>query len=439
MKLQKELVEPFNRKVVLVKSREELLDAHKKGDIAIVLTIEGAHTLFGEVNARWNKHFDCDGENEECLKDLFTNISELRTQEFTPFFLTLSHLTWNRISGHAKSLDLASVRWLLAGQATSESFRRKIFNKHANGLVDTVYRFSRITDELCKCKYDSVITSNGIGKKIVNAVVSNSDDGQAIYIDMRHMDIQSRVEYISIVKEYNKQGRNIPLIISHTAASGKNLAQSKILGSCPIVDQYKELTNPNKYYKKFGRCLGNDQINTEKTNWFFPWSINLADEEIAEVHTQGGIIGITLEERVLGFNMYNYNKTHYKRLYDSFRIKNLINNKHQFDTLRKLEPLMRNILYIVENSGYAGKLKSWQHIALGSDFDGVVNPIDVCTRASDIPSLYQGLAKYLPAYSQFLNKEYLMLDHLNSPEVLLNLFFYKNGEDFILKYYDSGL
>jgi Membrane dipeptidase (Peptidase family M19) len=438
-RLQKEFKHPDDQRIVLVKDRNDLFAARNANKIALVLTLEGGHILFGNNNSKYYLDADCKDENMACLKELTDNIAAIKAQDHHPFFMTLSHLAWNRISGQAKGLATngKGAKWLLSRLANSERFRKVIFTKHASGLVDTTYKYPKKTPS-CVCTAQPQPNPNNmqLGRQIVTALLDTSNNRSPILIDMRHMDIQAREEYMQMVSTLKQQGRNIPLIVSHAAASGKNRHQASVLGSCPISDHYLEITNPQKYYRQYAACLGGDPPCIEKTSWFFPWSINLYDEEIAAVYQSDGIIGITLEERVLGTKAKNYSKKHFRHLHNFYTQHGF--NKAYFAVIDKLEPLMRNILYIVEHSGdgIKGSIETWEHIALGSDFDGIVDPIDVCTSAKDIPQLYSYLCKYLPTYASYLNKQQLLLDYYNTPEVLLNKLFYQNGEKFIFKYYD---
>ncbi|MCF6403144.1 dipeptidase [Chitinophaga filiformis] len=438
LRLQKEKTTINDQSVILVRNRDELLAARKADKIALVLTLEGGHILFGPKNSKYYLGPDCQCENEACYNELLANINTIKSQEHRPFFITLSHLAWNRISGQAKGLDNSKFRGLLAIFANKEKFREVVFNKHGSGLIDKTYIYHRDTSS-CGCKATPNLGNIQLGYKIVNALLDTSNNQKPLLVDMRHMDTQARLEYISIVNDLKKQGRNIPLIISHAAASGKNMHQSLVLSSCPIADHYREMTKPDKYYATYRECLGGDIPCSDKTRWFFPWGINLYDEEIQAVYESDGIIGITLEERVLGAKALNYSPKHYTQLHDS--LKKMGFDRSDFKIIDKLEPLMRNILYIVEHSGkrFQGTTKSWDHIALGSDFDGIVDPIDVCTTAKDIPHLYSHLCRYLPAYAKCINKNHLLLEYEDKPEILMNKLFYQNGERFILKYYDQRI
>jgi microsomal dipeptidase-like Zn-dependent dipeptidase len=187
-------------------------------------------------------------------------------------------------------------------------------------------------------------------------------------------------------------------------------------------------------------------------------SNNLFDEEIEAVYETKGIIGITLEERALGGGVYKrigdyqsgaYNYQHLPagqqsiycfadrnlQTYFSDKIADPIRLK---DSLAMAEPFMRNLFYIVEHSKPHGTacckdISCWEQVSIGSDFDGIINPIDICPTAASIPGFYQFLCRSYPFFEAYLKKAHLRFGQ--SPETLLKLVFYKNGERFILSHF----
>jgi microsomal dipeptidase-like Zn-dependent dipeptidase len=56
-----------------------------------------------------------------------------------------------------------------------------------------------------------------------------------------------------------------------------------------------------------------------------------------------------------------------------------------------IKHLCNNILHIVE----VGGAKAWKHICIGSDFDGMINPINVCRNAKKYDNLSSALKEWL--------------------------------------------
>ena len=106
-----------------------------------------------------------------------------------------------------------------------------------------------------------------IGKKVINKLLAaDGKHGKPIYIDVRHMDVKARSQYYamrdSILKADPKR-KNIPIIMSHSAASGEDSTTAFLTGLCPSFDRYSEVKCPHWYYKKiikYNRSMGNFPI-----------------------------------------------------------------------------------------------------------------------------------------------------------------------------------
>ncbi len=434
-------------KVKLVKDHDDLVRSRAEGFVCLVLSLEGGHILYGPIN---NANFDSIKCDDNCYNELKNNILAIKNLPHRVLFLTPSHLTWNKLTGFAKGFDAdGGNRALLAYNSKNIKFREDIFHKEQQGVYDTIYKLANKeqrdqkikegTADNCECVITGTLFTGGRGFDLLRELLDlNNIHKKPVLIDMRHMDVQARREYIDFVAHYKKEtGRNIPLMFSHAAVSGKTEAMARYFGLCPVFDQYEEITDPRKFYGKHAGPIGcaakfsmpdiNDFV-AKKGGWFHPWSINLFDEEIRAVYESEGIIGVTLEERVLGTGRINYTPDHYKFL--RIFLKERKYTDERIDTFILAEPLIRNILYIVANSGFPEKIRSWEHIAIGSDLDGIINSIDICPTAADIPRLYTVLARDIPSFAAYNNLDKLLCQQ--PIEVLLNKLFYQNGERFIL-------
>ncbi len=433
--------EPGGRNVRLVKDIDDLRLANKNHETGLILTIEGAHSLMGKAQVPYEHEFSSTfGLNDRSIQEIYDHVNTLKNLDHHVFFMTLSHMTWNPISPQSKSLDMKSpfVRWILGYESNTTKFRHIVFEKYNNKIVDTIFSYYRTAksarENPCSCDDPVVHSTKGYGWNVVKMLLDSTHGQHRILIDMRHMDPQARFGYIDYVKEQRAKGDTIPLIVSHAAVNGKNYAQSKLMGCCPFADRYPEVSNPKKFYRQHKQCLspanGGPMIMAN-AGWFHPWSINLFDEEIKDVYDSRGIIGITLEERVLGTGRPNYTRAYYRRLRHFFGP--LCPTEASFRELKTLEPFMRNLLYIVAHSGHAGNIESWNHVGIGSDFDGMIDPLNVCPTVRDIPHLYALLEKYLEAYARFQNSSDLLAHR--PVDVLLKKLFYENGEGFIAANY----
>ena len=156
---------------------EEWLSA-EKGNIAIVVTIEGAH-VFG-CGTSLSENLDTDELGEKIIE----NIRIVKAWKHPPFFVTFAHHFWNQLCGHAATFPIST----------------------------------RIT-----CNQNPGLNTGftELGKKIMTSLLSK-ENGKRILLDTRHMSAQSRIEYYNYIKDYNQNNPKdpIPIISSHSAVNG---------------------------------------------------------------------------------------------------------------------------------------------------------------------------------------------------------------------------
>ncbi|MBG14734.1 MAG: hypothetical protein CL853_00090 [Crocinitomicaceae bacterium] len=150
------------------------------GNMAVVVTIEGAHVLGCGTNASEKLSAN------ELEKILLKNIELLKNWEHPPFFITFAHHFWNQLCGHATSL-------------------------------------SAVTQLTCDQSKGINSGFTPLGRKILKTLLSK-ENGKRILIDTRHMSANSRVEYYQLIEKHNTNNPNdiIPTISSHTAVNGYN-------------------------------------------------------------------------------------------------------------------------------------------------------------------------------------------------------------------------
>ncbi len=469
--------------IVLAKNKAHLQQLYAQKKTALILTIEGGHVLHGDRISK-KQYYNNPYCDKECEDEILNNIHTLKTLDHRIFFINLGHFAWNKIAGFAKTLDIAEKKLgislrdeLQANSMRSNRFRRTLFTRYGEGIIDTLQNdvteqlilqdnwktlsndstkklsqkiLSKKTSSLqsCHCQVNSDYVST-IGWKVVNALLDTSNGAHPIYIDLKHLDLQGRKDYLHYLDTAHRT--DVPIIASHCAVSGKNQPLAKLTGMCPFPDAYEEITSPQYYYltqlQNREGCLSASDYQPLKSGWFYPWSINLYDEEISEIISRDGIIGITLEERVLGKDMPNY--TSLGRDTSGTHIKHAdVLRKYFFakgyplstiDSIAVAEPFLRNMFYMVEysctNRPNCNVCDAWNHLAIGSDFDGMMNPIDICPTAADMPAFQKFLETILSDYAAFINKQNLLCKQ--TPAQLLDKVFFDNGENFILKYFQN--
>ncbi len=145
--------------------------------------------------------------------------------------------------------------------------------------------------------------------------------------------------------------------------------------------------------------------------YFNPWSINLYNEEIGKILDSGGLTGLNLDQRIQGvdkvkgeffceeeFKMMMENRIHMKDD-DNFEEEETQFEEEEvadrgllrFKERQHLRHLCNNILHIVRQGGE----RAWKHLCIGSDFDGLINPINTCINCTEYGKLEDMMAEEL--------------------------------------------
>jgi hypothetical protein len=221
------------------------------------------------------------------------------------------------------------------------------------------------------------------GLQVIDKLLDSSS-GKRILIDLKHTDYRGRKEYYEFIEEnYNNE---VPVVFSHAAIG---------------VETPEE--------------------------WFNTWTINLNHDDIRAVWRTKGLIGLELDQRLLGFDRYvKYcRKNNIKvRKTDSAFNAALVWNAARF--------IAQQCAHFFREEAEPPGTNAWRCISLGSDFDGLINPIN------GFPTLryYQRLRAELIKYATgFLNEPKDLL-HQYSPdnaEELVDGLMRTNGMEFLKK------
>jgi len=228
------------------------------------------------------------------------------------------------------------------------------------------------------------------------------NNGRRVLIDIKHMSAKARKQFYKIRKEsYSANDDFFPIICSHAAINGISTLNEI------LTKKDKDRHNNNKYFNA--------------------WTINLTNEDISEIIESDGLIGIILHEDRMPGKIVEKKIKKFKDDLDKKR-----------DEYVKL--IMANIFYIVS---VKNELSAWNHICLGSDFDGVINFMDIYENVEK----YDDLANHI---FQFLNRplaipeaslEIADIERLKfglSPQEILDKVMYQNMDDFLKRYFTEG-
>lgn len=373
--------------------------------IAGLLTVEGAHS-FGHYpyNATFKKEWEeLALEERLVLRDSFIqNIREVKSAqngEHAPFFVTFCHHFNNHLAGHARSFSDKSSLFL----GLNKPGMRHLFNQEP-GLNRG---FTPLGEEVLE-------------------LFLNRQEGRRILIDTKHMSLNTRQAFYRIIrKKREEENDHIPIIHSHAAINGwLSLDQAKSKEDVDALD---------------------------RGQFFSRWQINLTNEDILETYDSDGIIGVVLHEgRMPGEGFRKQAKKLKKKLKRARRgSANYQRIKQELkDLYLKLvwSTIFHMIKVVRDNRGGAN---AWKMIALGSDYDGLVDPMDTFPEVDSFQALREDLIAYLAEGKEIFfaqngearsipTAEVSALQFGQSPAEILDAILFGNTNRFLSQYFTTA-
>mgnify|MGYP003347829251 CR=1 FL=1 len=226
-----------------------------------------------------------------------------------------------------------------------------------------------------------------LGWKVVRAMLDNTGGQKRIYPDVKHMSIKGRLEYYAFLeKEY---ANKIPIIVSHGAANGMRSHEETV-------------------------------IDAKLGNTFFDEDINFFDNEIILLAKSGGIMGLQMDEH---------------RIASKEAIADIAGEILLKDVRTMRSKLVWNqIQYIAELLDEA-HLPAWDCLAIGSDSDGIINPINGFLTEETLPDLFDYVWEYADAYMKSDRAKSLNPENRLVTADIMNKVFHLNAKAFLKKWF----
>ncbi|MBX2899814.1 MAG: membrane dipeptidase [Cyclobacteriaceae bacterium] len=230
---------------------------------------------------------------------------------------------------------------------------------------------------------------SNLGKRFIREALSTTN-GKRILIDVKHMSVLTRQQFYALrAAEFP----DAPIMASHMGLTGCSWQRKP-------VRKYKYDNSEACYEVTYYRQPG--VLDT----YFNPWSINLYDEDISEILLSNGLIGLSLDQRILGcgtpakelVSPDEFKEADFKPVAEP-RMHQL--RMEEYDEVHEvkawhLRHLCNHILHIVKVGRPLVGDRVWKQIAIGSDFDGLIDPINYTTHAGAFKFLFGGLVEWLP-------------------------------------------
>jgi microsomal dipeptidase-like Zn-dependent dipeptidase len=223
-----------------------------------------------------------------------------------------------------------------------------------------------------------------LGFKVIDKLLDNSQN-KRILIDIKHMSTASRRTFYELL-DTTYINENIPLVMSHGAANGR-----------------ESISNPKK-------------LSSNLSKKFNGSNINFYDSEILCIAKSKGIFGLQLDERRIG----SKSTIRSSRIYWP-------NKKRRYKN--KSELIWNQVQHIAEILD-KNNLFCWETVGIGSDFDGIVNPIKGLWTAENISTIKPYLVEKAQEY---LNKKghTLQVNNQISAQEIIDRLLFINVDNFL--------
>ncbi|KOH46999.1 membrane dipeptidase [Sunxiuqinia dokdonensis] len=253
-----------------------------------------------------------------------------------------------------------------------------------NELVGHAQSLHGVVNKLCDQSEGMNTGFTDLGWKVLRRLLDNQS-GKRVLIDLKHMSVKAREEYYQFL-DLEHPNEVIPLIVSHGAVTG---------------------------FRSHSQLIEDDLFNYGK---FQSNDINFYDDEIVRVAESGGIFGIQFDERRVG-SKYELKKTG-----------PFLNRRKMLFYKSKL--IWNQIEHIAEVLN-RHNLFAWGIQSIGSDYDGMINPLNGFWTAEDMPLFDSYLEKH--AFN-FLNSDQAKsLKEFNKIKAsdIVDRFMYENAYEFM--------
>ncbi|MEO8771250.1 MAG: hypothetical protein ABI402_14240 [Ferruginibacter sp.] len=373
-------------------------DIHDHSSIYVTFTVEGAHSL--------GNNFD---KEKITATDVLHNLDDLIQQGFPILSINLTHLEQYNFCCHAYGILFVN----------SENFK----------------------------PVQKEVTEAGID--IIKGCYQ-----RGIMIDMKHLSLGARRFLVeNLRKQADVQSVMQPLICTHAGFTGISYKD------IPDYIEYKAIKNAAYSYLLWNKPKLY-QSNTFTS--FNPSSINLYDDDILAILQSGGMIGLSLDKRILGYSEPStmpdalndlvfeeeYISNQEKQYFITKRsLGNKMNEEHCITTQEVLEGgsvnpevsfyhlchFMSHVLHFIKvatDNNYDIK-KALTQICIGSDFDGFINPVWCCPTIESIGDFKIKFSKEFPGFARS-NRDVVKLPADFDILQFTNQLFFENGKNFIL-------
>lgn len=210
-----------------------------------------------------------------------------------------------------------------------------------NGICGHSISMDKFLRKFIDQDYGTDFGISPLGEKVIHRLLDN--DSKRILIDVKHMNLKNRIRYYEML-ESDYAGK-VPVVVSHGAVNG-----------------YKDVTGKTNF--------------PDSPDLFYKRDINSFDDELVRIAKSNGIFGIQIDERRIASNIMLWT------------LGGKLRNKHTLFHCSKLVwNQIEHVAKVLDKAGFP----PWDLACLGSDYDGIVNPIPGYWTQEDIQHLDDNL------------------------------------------------
>ncbi len=226
-----------------------------------------------------------------------------------------------------------------------------------------------------------------LGKRVLEILLDNHNN-KRILPDIKHMSPVARNEYYALLDSGILLYANIPIIISHGACNGLKSYDD------PVPDAFATSLKLN------------------------PVPINFYDDELIRLARSGGIIGLQLDERRIA------NKQTLKGTKRSGRRNKIMHYRSEL-----LWNQIQHIATVLDTND----LFAWECMAIGSDFDGIIDSLNGFWTAEELPYLADFLERH--AYNYLQRAVFKNASNKITADEVVQRVMSKNAHEFLKNYF----
>jgi len=300
------------------------------------------------------------------ILDRLNHLKDSSLVKYPLFMITYCHHFSIGLSGQAKSIPLASA-------GNQETLLNAGFEGNVSGNLAVLCKILAIP--IPDQKYSGYHANLAEAEAKLDTTGIRSGE-RRILVDTKHMSPRSRRDYYrAIILPYNEQNPTdkIPVIASHTAYSG-SFSLNDVIASEGIENNSS--IRPVRVPGMPPEMLQNKEAyRSEDICTFLDWSINVCDEDIAMILQSEGMIGLVMDQRVLG---HRFHALEDWLLGDMF----LTDAEACGFFYSNLLAMVNRAIQMCNQNEFGLNPDNisgvWDMFSLGTDYDGLINPIKNC-------------------------------------------------------------